>query len=354
MNYLMNYIFFKYMKMENLKSKNKLNNGKFKYQNKNNIKLLKRIILKGNENKNINDFSFNKTNLNNFDNDDEKNISLKLNSNYNNSSFDSEDSLEKNIKLKKIKIKNGEEEINFLNDNEVKKNKQKIIKTKRNKNITINKITNNNNINSVNDFDFGKFLRKYSLKYNNNQIISKIKNEYEDNKDFGVIKINKTKTLSENNIIFTCGNDEKEIEEKSNNSLIKDIDLFKKKENIENKSNNCNKIINKSNNINQNLKCNKESYNNHINNSFSLIEKLKKLDISLLNESELFPNHSILNNDIEKNNSKSFYNNKEIIITNINGDNFNYPNYYYINNPNLHNKIHISKFFSIYKKHEII
>ena len=223
-----------------------------------------------------------------------------------------------------------------------------------NKNITINKITNNNNINSVNDFDFGKFLRKYSLKYNNNQIISKIKNEYEDNKDFGVIKINKTKTLSENNIIFTCGNDEKEIEEKSNNSLIKDIDLFKKKENIENKSNNCNKIINKSNNINQNLKCNKESYNNHINNSFTLIEKLKKLDISLLNESELFPNHSILNNDIEKNNSKSFYNNKEIIITNINGDNFNYPNYYYINNPNLHNKIHISKFFSIYKKHEII
>ena len=58
MNYLMNYIFFKYMKMENLKSKNNLNNGKFKYQNKNNIKLLKRIILKGNEIKNINDFSF--------------------------------------------------------------------------------------------------------------------------------------------------------------------------------------------------------------------------------------------------------------------------------------------------------
>ena len=89
MNYLMNYIFFKYMKMENLKSKNNLNNGKFKYQNKNNIKLLKRIILKGNEIKNINDFSFNKTNLNNFDNDDEKNISLKLNSNYNNIYFDS-------------------------------------------------------------------------------------------------------------------------------------------------------------------------------------------------------------------------------------------------------------------------
>ncbi len=339
--------------MENIKKirKSKYKNGNFKYQNNNNIKLLKRIILRSSENINVNNYSLKKTNLNNFDNNEEKNISLKIKSNYQNNSVDSEDSLEKSIKLKKTKILNGEEEINFIIDNEVK-NKHKKIKKKNS--IKINNIRNNNNYNKINDFDFGKFLRKYSLKINNNQKIQKVKNENEDNKNVGIIKINKSKTLSENNIIFTCGNYEKELEEKNNNnSLIKDIDSLTKKENIEKNSNKFNNKINRSN-INQNLKCNKEKFNNTINNSFSLIEKLKRLDISLLNEYELYSNSAILNNNIKNNNSKSFYNNKEIIITNINGDNFNYRNCYYINNPDLHSKIHYSRFFSIYKKHEII
>ena len=181
--------------MENIKC-NKY--GNFKFQKKNNIKLLKRIIFKGNENKNINDYSFNKANLNDSDNEDEKNNSLKLKSNYHNSSLDSEDSIEKSIKLKKIKISNGEEEINFIVDNEINKNKNNKIKRKniinkdnKDKNNNNNNITNNNE----NDFDFGNFLRQYSLKNNQNQTFSKIKNGNEENKNFGVIKINKTKTL---------------------------------------------------------------------------------------------------------------------------------------------------------------
>ena len=91
---------------------------------------------------------------------------MKLKSNYHNSSLDSEDSIEKSIKLKKIKISNGEEEINFIVDNEINKNKNNKIKRKniinkdnKDKNNNNNNVTNNNE----NDFDFGNFLRQYSL-----------------------------------------------------------------------------------------------------------------------------------------------------------------------------------------------
>ena len=104
------------------------------------------------------------------------------------------------------------------------------------------------------------------------------------------------------------------------------------------------------------------SNNNNNNNKETevLINKLKKLDIAILNEADYFSNGLVMNSNLnisssQKNKNysinKSFYSDMESVSTRSNGDFFNYPNYFYINNPNLHNKTHVSKFFSTYRKH---
>ena len=474
----------------------------------------------------------NKNNDDKLINDDIENInyeenSLKLNLQLDSNSLfseSSEDSLKKSIKSspRNNQILNNDEEIKYISEEEIKKERKmsKKMSTKRknssNKKRTItssknvlnfldsersnksndnnnnnsynnnnnNKINNNNNkinsnknninineITKVNpDFDFGDFLRNYS-KENNNLLnnISFIK-ENKDN-DISIIKKNDSKTNSENNINFTCGEDNRENKEQESNqqqqkerkisitinkksaiftlqkndessnegnnkkqqrlsflSLLpieKNLEPFPMKEIIEKENhiikrsvtnplkktitidNNslCNSIKSENNNDNnqnnnlENLLLNtltnsnksfnsdsensnsqeneeessksikqiitfKDNNNNNNNNNNKetevLINKLKKLDIAILNEADYFSNGIVMNSNLnisssQKNKNysinKSFYSDMESVSTRSNGDFFNYPNYFYINNPNLHNKTHVSKFFSTYRKH---
>ena len=78
----------------------------------------------------------------------------------------------------------------------------------------------------------------------------------------------------------------------------------------------------------------------------SLINKLKNLDVSLANENDYFSNGILFN---KGNNNKSTHSDMESSSTRSNGDFFSNPNYF-INNTELHNKIHVSRFFFKYKK----
>ncbi len=412
-------------------------------------------------NQDNNDNDENEIRIITLNNDNEVNslkLNLKLDSN-SSQSQNSEDSLKKNLHNSPETniIQNNEEEIKYISEEEILKerNMKKKRSTKRKSSVkskkstvrskksfsSISKETNNkvNNIdsneNEKQDFDFADFLRNHTQK-NNNLLYNT--SYMKENKDVNVsiIKKNNKKTPSENNIIFTCGNDNNDIKseesfhqqdkipihfnEKQNqtftlqkldnssmmhHSLHKHLSTFSldntsediaiddneiyvrksttfpfniKQQKDTNSLEELNNLIVESSQFNDNQMNNKDnfSFSNKSNpfftensniesneeNSYrsikhllndknqkettSLINKLKNLDVSLANENDYFSNGIIFN---KGNNNKSTHSDMESSSTKSNGDFFSNPNYY-INNPELHNKIHVSRFFFKYKK----
>jgi hypothetical protein len=178
---------------------------------------------------------------------------------------------------------------------------------------------------------------KKTITIDNNSLCNSIKSE--NNND------NNQNNNLENLLLNTLTN--------SNKSFSSDSENSNSQENEEESSKSIKQIITfKDNNNNNNNNNNKETE--------VLINKLKKLDIAILNEADYFSNGLVMNSNLnisssQKNKNysinKSFYSDMESVSTRSNGDFFNYPNYFYINNPDLHSKTHVSKFFSTYRKH---
>ena len=144
--------------------------------------------------------------------------------------------------------------------------------------------------------------------------------------------------LNYNNLIFD--NNDLESSQNQEKNIFQFEDTFSSNSEYSNNSIK-NNLLNKNNfNSNEN-----NNHNNNLNNheniqSLEFINKLKNLDLNLINEEDILSNQ-IFKKSILRNN----FNDSESISTNSNGDFFNYPNYTYLNKIDLHSKTHHSNFF---------
>ena len=246
----------------------------------------------------------------------EKSIKYKTNKNSNNKNIINNN----NISIKKTHINNKNANIENYSNNIINSNNNIIDNNKRiNSN---NKIVDNKkdcikkrNQNSSNDFDNNKSIKQHSIidigykKYNNHKTLNK--NNNKNNLSEGKLYISRRVNVSQN----ISQNSKKKYNKKKINKSIK---------------------IN-SNILSENHNCSLRNYNHH-----NLTERYKdssKLNLDQLKSNNFMKNRQNLqSNKIFKNNYKK--NNIIInIINNNKNNNYHYINNYYTNNANSNNNI---------------
>ena len=360
------------------KNENKNNNENNNNDNKNNNNTDNNNNVNNNNNNNNENNNNDNNNNENNNNDNKKKLFKKKSSlkktNYNNNNNTTNDN---NKNLKKIPNLSSTELLITINTSELNKKKGKKLSFKsdnidnnnnhneKNKKLSFSdniEINNEKNKKSSKKLIFDdNFLNEDNNENNNNESNKNVHENFiekQSEKEFRKLsrktsekilnKINSIKKpsskivhkLNYNNLIFD--NNDLESSQNQEKNIFQFEDTFSSNSEYSNNSIK-NNLLNKNNfNSNEN---NNNNHNNNLNNhekiqSLEFINKLKNLDLNLINEEDILSNQ-IFKKSILRNN----FNDSESISTNSNGDFFNYPNYNYLNKIDLHSKTHHSNFF---------